>query len=53
MYAVRIHGRGGQGVVTAADVAVDFAIAAEDRSFRSPELRKTLDKQLSKRDDTG
>ncbi|MEU8803119.1 enoyl-CoA hydratase/isomerase family protein [Spirillospora sp. NPDC048819] len=32
---------------------LDFAIAAEDRSFHSPELRKTLDKQLSKRNDAG
>ncbi|TDC53321.1 enoyl-CoA hydratase/isomerase family protein [Actinomadura sp. KC345] len=31
---------------------LDFAIAAEDRSFLSPELRATLDKQLSKRADT-
>jgi enoyl-CoA hydratase len=28
---------------------LDFAIAAEDRSFLSPELRATLDRQLSKR----
>ncbi|MFB4309440.1 enoyl-CoA hydratase/isomerase family protein [Actinomadura sp. GTD37] len=32
---------------------LDFAIAAEDRSFLSPELRKTLDKQLSKGGDAG
>ncbi|MFA1545960.1 enoyl-CoA hydratase/isomerase family protein [Actinomadura chokoriensis] len=32
---------------------LDFAIAAEDRSFLSPELRATLDRQLSKRDDAG
>ncbi|TDC86398.1 enoyl-CoA hydratase/isomerase family protein [Actinomadura sp. 7K507] len=32
---------------------LDFAIAAEDRSFLSPELRATLDKQLSKRKDAG
>jgi enoyl-CoA hydratase/carnithine racemase len=30
---------------------LDFAMAAEDRSFSSPELRATLDKQLSKRRD--
>ncbi|MFA1541903.1 enoyl-CoA hydratase/isomerase family protein [Actinomadura monticuli] len=32
---------------------LDFALAAEDRSFLSPELRVTLDKQLSKGSDAG
>jgi len=32
---------------------LDFALAAEDRSFLSPELRVTLDKQLSKGSDSG
>ena len=29
---------------------IDYALAAEDRSFTSPELRKNLDRLLAKRD---
>jgi enoyl-CoA hydratase/carnithine racemase len=31
--------------------ALDFALAAEDRSFGSPELRANLDRLLAKRDE--